>query len=771
MSNDELEKQLDNQENNNKDEELDIINLLNSSNEKTEENDDLEDIINILNSSEDDLIDLEGANSNVFEGLSKEELDKLTQLDEELNVDDIETDVINNISVYDEKEVDEDDVLKRMEETEEQTQQIENQEEELEQIPEPTEEKADQSLDQVLETLDQDNKEIEEEVQEEPEEKLQEVEEPQEQQNDDLEQQLKNLGEEDDTNEDIFNLQQQDDDLNLIDSQQQDKNKGKKEKNPKKEKKQKKQKLEIGEKKDKTTGIIIATIVLLIILIIITIVSFGIAITKANKIAIQKQVEADIAVSKYVPEDKNTVYFEKACDIDGETLVLEKVHINSIYTTFYFKNNINPMKYNIILTDEQKNVYPMDLKFTKNGNEENSTIIRFAPIDGKIKNFMLTFESLETGQKAEFALNFDATLQQEKVKYINSDITNDLGDYCININYAQFSPSSTRIDYTIEGKEDATYEIQQGSLGETNYVKLKEGETYIEPLALKPLAVNIDKNKIIGRMDFKNITTDGKNLVLKFEDMYKKYTINQKVSLTEIRNGKLSYNVDNYKIFLEGMPNFNNTYVLVAHAEDTTIDTTNRPDDFNHIEVQLDVELIATNGDGMEVIISPAEIKSEKIGTDTIFKLDDSQYSIINGTNANNVFVNIKSILIKSPDVGVPINLSRAMDRELVSHQMIEEQIKDAFISRINGNPTGFTPDVASNENLKREYDYLKNLKKKSSIDFICKNIDRDNLDAIIQETIQIEEKDGIRLLYRTHKIKASNQDHKWTIYYDEIIK
>lgn len=742
---DELEKQPDNQENNNKDDELDIINLLNSYDEKTEENEELDDIINILNSSEDDLIDLEGANSDIFEGLSKEELDKLTQLDEELNIDDIETDVINNISVYDEKEVDEDDVLKRMKETEakedEENEQIEEQQ--LQQT-----QKVDQSLDEVLQTLEQNNKE--------------------EQEGYDLEQQLNDLSQEDDLNEDIFNLQQENNDFNLIDNMQQDENKDKK---SKKEKKLKKQKLQTGEKKDKTTVIIMSTIVFLVILIIITMVSFGIAIIKANKIAIQKQVEADIAVSKYVPEDENTVYFEKACDIDGETLILEKVHINDIYTTFYFKNNINPMKYNIILTDEQKNIYPMDLKFTKNGDVENSSILRFAPIDGKIKNFMLIFESLETGQKAEFALNFDVTLQQEKVKYINSDITNDLGDYCININYAQFSPSSTRIDYTIEGKDDATYEIQQGSLGETNYIKLKEGQTYIEPLALKPLAVNIDKNKIIGRMDFKNITTDGQNLVLMFENMYKKYPINKKVSLSEIKNGTLSYNVDNYKIFLEGMPNFNNTYVLVAHAEDTTIDTTNRPDDFNHTEVRLDVELIATNSEGVEVIISPTEIKSEKFGTDTIFKLDDSQYSIINSTNANNIFVNIKSILIKSQDVGVPINLSRAMDRELVSHQNIETQIKDAFISRINGNPTGFTPDVSSNENLKREYDYLKNLKKKSSINFICKNIDRDNLDAIIQETIQIEDKDGIRILYRTHKIKASNQDNNWTIYYDEIIK
>ena len=146
MSNDELEKQLDNQEDN-MEQDLDISDLLNSNDEK--ESQELEDIINLLNSSEDDLIDLDGLNSEVFEGLSKEELDKITQLDEELNVDEIETDVISSVSVYDEKEVDEDEVLKRMKDAEEE----ENQEEQ--DIEKISNKDIDQSLDEVLKTLDE----------------------------------------------------------------------------------------------------------------------------------------------------------------------------------------------------------------------------------------------------------------------------------------------------------------------------------------------------------------------------------------------------------------------------------------------------------------------------------------------------------------------------------------------------------------------------------------------------------------------------------------
>ncbi|WP_250277417.1 hypothetical protein [[Clostridium] colinum] len=525
-----------------------------------------------------------------------------------------------------------------------------------------------------------------------------------------------------------------------------------------------------NKKIEKSTVIIISLIVFLSALIVLTIIFFTISIKKANSIVIQNQIEKDNLISKYVPEDKNTVYFDMAQNIDGQTLVLEKMHINELNTTFYFKNKIEPMKYNIVLTDKDNNLYPMDLNFTKDGNDSQNTILRFGAIDGKIEEFILTFESISTGEKAVFNLNFDTKLETKKVKYINSDISNNFGDYSININYAQFSDSSSRIDYTIEPNEGVSYEIQQGALGETNYLTLKQGETHIQPLSNKPVTAVID-NKIIGRMDFKNIKENEENIVLNFDNIYKKYTLNKKVSLKDIRAGNLSYNFDKYKVFIEGMPNFGDTYVLVLHAEDTSINTENRPEDFNHIETKIDTEIIATSNTGVEVIISPTEIRSARYGTDIIFKLDTNQMGILNSLSADNIFINIKSILVNEKSVSIPINLNRAMEREIISHQIVEEQLKEAFASRLTNKVTGFSSEVLNNQNLTNEYATLPKGKKKNTISIISKNIEKDNLEAIVQEAIQIEEKGNIKVLYKTHKIKANNVEDKWTINYDEIIK
>lgn len=521
--------------------------------------------------------------------------------------------------------------------------------------------------------------------------------------------------------------------------------------------------------------IIISSIIFLSLLIIFTIIFFTIAINKVNNLNIQKEIEKDKLASKYNPENKNTIYFDMAKDIDGKTLILEKAHINKLNTTFYFKNKVDLMKYNVVLTDSNENLYPMDLNFTVDNTNEDNGILRFNTIIGNNKDFRLIFESIATGKKAEFKLKFDINLEEEKIVYLNSKLKNSFNGYNININYAQFSDNSSRIDYTIEPTGEVNHKIYQGRVNKTDYVKLKQDDRYISPIGNKPFITSID-DKIIGRMDFANIEDKTENVILEFDEIYKKYDLNKKVSLNDIKNGNISYEFDKYKLFIEGIPKFDNKYVLVLNAKDTTISTENRPSDYDNIETILDVEISAVNSNGVEIIISPTEIKSAKYGTDIIFELDEYQMGILSSISPNNIYVNVKSALLKEDKVIIPLNLSRGMEREIIPHQIMEEQILNSFKSRLENrnsvnNIKGFTSDVFSNDVLMKEYTSLPNKKLKSDITIISKNIDEEYLEAIIQEAIQIKDGDNIKVIYMTHKIKANSEKNQWSIYSDEIIK
>lgn len=521
--------------------------------------------------------------------------------------------------------------------------------------------------------------------------------------------------------------------------------------------------------------IIISSIIFLSLLIIFTIIFFTIAINKVNNLNVQKEIEKDKLASRYNPENKNTIYFDMAKDIDGKTLILEKAHISKLNTTFYFKNKIDLMKYNIVLTDSNENLYPMDLNFTVDDTNEDNSILRFDTIIGNNKDFRLIFESIATGEKAEFNLKFDINLEEEKIIYLNSKLKNSFNGYNININYAQFSDNSSIIDYTIEPTGEVNHKIYQGRVNKTDYVKLKQDDRYISPIGNKPFITSID-DKIIGRMDFSNIEDKTEDVILEFDEIYKRYDLNKKISLNDIKNGNISYEFDKYKLFIEGMPKFDNKYVLVLNAKDTTISTENRPSDYDNIETILDVEISAVNSNGVEIIISPTEIKSAKYGTDIIFELDEYQMGILSSISPNNIYVNVKSALLKEDKVIIPLNLSRGMEREIIPHQIMEEQILNSFKSRLENrnsvnNIKGFTSDVLSNDVLMKEYTSLPNKKLKSDITIISKNIDEEYLEAIIQEAIQIKDGDNIKVIYMTHKIKANSEKNQWYIYSDEIIK
>lgn len=673
----------------------------------------LDDILNLLNGSEDDDIVID-SNSDKFEGLSQEELDILMREDESIDIDDIDIDAINDISVYDNKE----------------------------DVPE----------EEILEKLD--NLEMQEELSQE-----------------------QDLSEDESISLDDLN---QDDSLNSKEELNQENI----EKNNVKEKKSPQEAIKklvsISKKEntkhnsDKLSILIIGGIVFLIILILVTIIFFTVAINKVNNNTLTKKIEKDTLIAKYTPSDKNTVYFDSAKTIDEETIILEKVKVDKVNTTFYFKNKIDITKYNIVLTDESYNLYALDLNFTQDGENEDYSILRFSPINGTISNLTLYIQSVSSGEKIKFDLDFNMKLEDEKIKYINSRANNSFGDFEVNVNYAIFSETSTRVDYTIQPKDDAQYYIQQGVLGETNYIKLKENNVEIHALSDIPISTTLD-NKIIGRMDFENINSHNSTIVLQFDNIYKKYLINEKVSLNSINSKGVSYEFDKYKLVLENMPKFDNKYVLVAHAKDTTISTENRADDYNHTEVKLDVEITATSSDGVEVIISPTEIKSASYGTDIIFELDDSQMSILNNISTSDLSVNVKSALMKEKSVSVPIDIKRSMDRETLAHQIVEEQIANYFNSRIQNNTSknikGFSNEVLNNEKLSSLYYNLPKGKKQSYVNVVSRNIENDYLEAIIQEAIQVKDGDNVKVYYRIHKIKANNVENQWTIYYDEIIK
>lgn len=659
-------------------EELGIENY--SEEELEKSNEEVEDIINLLNSSEDGAISLEEDNS-------EQTLEELIEKDENTEIEEIDTEVIKDISTYDDEnnKVPE-DIISKIED-------IENESNE--------------------ENNEQNNQE---------------------------------------------NIENEEEHISIEEFEE-----------------------ETSKDFEIHSAIIYFTIFALIAVIAIFSVFFVFAIKKANEINLEKQIEKEnekIQASN-IPKEANSAYIGIAEKIDSIPITLEKISVDSEYLKLFLISDMEYQKYKFSLTNSEK-FYPMDINFVKKIDDKIE--LRFYNDNTLFEEYTLNIESLETGEKTKFTFKIPKIEKSEKIKYLNHITENKKDGFCVNITGGKFCENGTSIYYSIQSQPESNFEIQQGFLSKNDLITLKEENKPIEILNKKPLISNFDDKLTLGRIDFEKVSNYNSNLVLSFNDLYKKYKINKIINLNQLQSNKNSNGIeiefDKYKLFIEGMPIFDDTLVLVFHCEDSSISTENKSQSVNRVQSFLNAEIYLTTKSGMEVVIKPTEVKSADVGTDMIFKLSETEKNLLNNTSPSNIKINIDSALIKTDDVHMPINLSKAMEKELIVDKIMEEQIKSAFLSRLDykysskNSIKGFAENILQDKDLMQEYEKdVNKLNPSYEVLILSKRLEGNEIYAIVQEFEKYELNGANNTTYKTHKIKAIYENNEWNIVEDEIIK
>lgn len=544
---------------------------------------------------------------------------------------------------------------------------------------------------------------------------------------------------------------------------------------------------EFSEESEKESGIsnviIYSIIGVLLSAIIIAIIFFIFAFKKVNAINLEKQIEIENekVQATFVPEESNSAYLEIANRIDNFDIILEKISIDSKYIKISIISDMDYSKYDFVLTDGGNKLYPTDINFIKQDNGKFD--IRFYNDDTILNEYTLSIRSIGTGETIDFIFEIPKIEKSNTVRYLNNIIDKKGDKFSLNITGGIFSEGGSSIYYTLEPEKDANFEIQQGFLNTEDLITAKENNKNLEPLGQKVLSVRLKNGSILGRMDFEKVSRYDSNLIISFNNLYKKYDINKSIDLGKLnakeKEGGVEFQFDKYKLFIESMPKFDDLFVLVFHGEDTTISTENREPTFNRVEVLLNAEIALTTSSGMEIILKPSSVKSSNIGTDMIFKLSSFEKNLLLGLEPASIKINVQSALIRTDDVHIPINLSRAMDRKITADRMMEQQIKEAFISRLNykyhskNNIKGFSENILKDLDLMQEYQVTKDrLNPSYDIVILSEKLENNDVYALVQEIEKYTLNGKEYTSYKTHKIEAIYEEEKgWTIIEDEIIK
>lgn len=538
---------------------------------------------------------------------------------------------------------------------------------------------------------------------------------------------------------------------------------------------------------DKSLFVMYIIIGILILLTIISFIVLLVSVKKAKSSNINSVKKTVLEQPEYRKNNANYIYLTKKASFDNQELKLSKILIDSTATLFYFDNKIDVQKYDIILSDNRKVMYNMDLSFVQSTNlaeNNNQTILRFDPINHSSNKFKLEFYNPITGEKVEFPIEFSENIKGTPVKYAsNIKIKDEKNNADITIDNATFSSAGSKIEYVIKttGKN---YNLSNGNSTDKDFIILTEGSNQVLPTKSYPTIYSFNDGEfMLGRMDFEAIKNLNSGVEIRFKNLFKKYDVNKTIpaanlsSNTEDKNYEIE--VDNYKVIFEGLALFNDKYILVFHAEDKNIkrDKTGTND---RIEVQVDAQLIGSTESGMEIALD-GTCKSAKIGTDMVFPITETAKGFIYGINRDNINIKINSIMIKTDDIVVPIDLSKVKDEENIKRTNISDSIVKNFKERLSyksGKKTiesifGFDKTILNNPAIMENY-IPQDLDEEPlySAQVVSSCLDENGkYYAVVQELWKGVNGMKETLFYRTHKIMAEEINHNWIIKSDVIIR
>lgn len=507
---------------------------------------------------------------------------------------------------------------------------------------------------------------------------------------------------------------------------------------------------------------------------------------KADKSQQQKPV---LTQPEYKANNANYIYMTQIADYEGREIKLTKMLVDTAATVFYFDSYIDAQKYNITLIDNNNIMYNMDLSFiqaTDPSEEHKGSILRFEPISKKAKSIKLIISNPETSTKIEFPFVFGETITDTPIKYVtkqNKSSKEDSLNMDITIDNAVFSSAGSRIEYTVRW-DNRNYSIVHGNSKNDDYISLKEGASAVKKSKNHPSVYSFNNGEfLLGRMDFESVKNLNSDLEVTFNSLYKKYDINKDISANSLavggENKNFEINVDNYKIVFEGLGFFDDQYVLVFHGEDTSIKNNKNNEFNNRVEVQADVQLIATADSGMEIVLD-GKCMSAQYGTDMVIPINESAKGFLENISRSKLNIRINSVLVKAPDVTIPIKLSRFSDIADETRKRAENNIISSFEDRLAyksstkslGAIGGFDAKLIQNKDLMSNYEPQELTEKAQySAQIVASCLIDDRYYAVVQEVWKGV--NGIKEphFYRTHKVLAYKTDLGFNIKYDNIIK
>ncbi|MDR1539090.1 MAG: hypothetical protein LBU32_14060 [Clostridiales bacterium] len=476
---------------------------------------------------------------------------------------------------------------------------------------------------------------------------------------------------------------------------------------------------------------------------------------------------AEIEQPQNALNDSSFIFLSELSSFRNMPVQLSKMVIGQLSTIFFLRSPLDRDRYAFSLFDQDNLEIGLDLALA-----QPDDVLYFSPFGPRTKEFVLKVHDRASGEAESMAFELK-NLKFSPARHLKEPIGIAKGALVCE---ASFSNTGSTVSFYFSSGDGAV------QMGEAATVSLSSGGNYTfgrgqagssakkyRREAQPAIHQFLSEGKSLARTDFEAVSNLDSAIEARVNGLFQAFSPDSALETLDLFNfsekGPQTLNLGDYSLVLEGMQRQGSVIVLVLHSENNG---------GKRAETKIEAELEAYDLSGNPLAI-PGKCYSGQEGSDVVFEIGEP--SIIS-LSPENIKVKMNKILIKLPEIVVPITAQMLGDEQYEARARAKRQIEESFLTRLRyksklssyDSISGFASELKAREDLAQLY-APEDLSEKASYfaQTSILHLEYRKLYAIVLESWSGASREISRSFSKTHNITAIEEDGRWIIQTDEM--
>jgi len=424
--------------------------------------------------------------------------------------------------------------------------------------------------------------------------------------------------------------------------------------------------------------------------------------------------------------------------LGDDTIVLNRLLLDEVVTSFYFGGFLDPSRYIFALEDFNGRIYSRNVSLATNPVRDqalNQTVVRFEAMDSTAEGFTISVTDLHTGQTSSIELTFDADAIAVG-RFTTSHIVIDTGlsDITLSIDSGVFSAAASSFNFSM-------------SYANPNVSLVFGQDTGVPPVLIRhmgatvPVISNLQTSSFpqdgitLGAMDFNPLRSLTGRVEVVFGQIYKRYELNTSIATIGMFAGDddraRTIELADHIINIHGLLHQGHFFVMPLYGTPRV-----QGEDAERLPTTMEVTLFGVNDYGQQARL-PGVVRYDARGTDVTFDIRENE--AILDIPLGRLFLDFESVSVRLPEFSAFVYLD---DADFAPHghtSAVKSAIEAAFAQDL--------PQFAA------QFDATHNVEHAVQVRQI--HFDGDNVYARVAERLAFTDDGGLQEVIRHLRISA----------------